>query len=104
MIKSNMIFTSNYRGEFGIINFLGKIIEKSCIKKQEGNDVDTSCNSFVILWDLRVAGRNDEQVKLLQARGFKSADEKSIHVSGNPFSNVELSGKKPWDITIAFNN
>lgn len=51
-----------------------------------------------------VAGRNIERVKLLQARGFKSADEKSIHVTGNPFSNVELSGKKSWDITIAFNN
>lgn len=36
MIKSNMIFTSNYRGEFGIINFSGKINEKSCIKKAGG--------------------------------------------------------------------
>lgn len=31
-----MIFTSNYRGEFGIINFSGKINEKSCIKKAGG--------------------------------------------------------------------
>ncbi|MEP9404876.1 hypothetical protein ABKP09_00950 [Peribacillus frigoritolerans] len=51
-----------------------------------------------------MAGRNNERVKLLQARGFKSADEKSIHVSGKPFSTVELSGKKSWDITIAFKN
>lgn len=51
----------------------------------EGNDVDTSCNSFVILWDLRVTDAYNYKVKLLQARGIKSADEKSIHVTGHPF-------------------
>jgi hypothetical protein len=90
-----MISTSNYRGEFGGVIFQEKLFKKSWIKKPEGNDVDTSCNSFVILWDLRVTGRNNERVKLLQARGFKSADEKSIHVTGNPFSTVELSEKNP---------
>ncbi|PHD76470.1 hypothetical protein COF64_08990 [Bacillus sp. AFS043905] len=62
----------------------------------EGNDVDTSCNSFVILWDLRVTDAYNYKVKLLQARGIKSADEKSIHVTGHPFLTVELSGKKSW--------
>lgn len=65
------------------------------MKKPEGNDVDTSCNPFVILWDLRVAGRNIERVKLLQARGIKSADEKSIHVSGNPFQLSNYREKNP---------
>ncbi|MFJ8070310.1 hypothetical protein ACIQZD_15350 [Peribacillus sp. NPDC096447] len=28
--------------------------------------------------------------------GIKSAEERCIHVTGNPFSTVELSGKKSW--------
>lgn len=27
--KNNMIFTSNYRGKFGVINFQEKLFEKS---------------------------------------------------------------------------
>jgi hypothetical protein len=55
--KNNMISTSNYWGEFGGLIFFRKNYLKSLIKKPGGNDVDTSCNPFVILWNLRVAGR-----------------------------------------------
>ncbi|MEC0271856.1 hypothetical protein [Peribacillus frigoritolerans] len=42
-----------------------------------------------------MTGRNIERVKLLQARGIKSADEKSIHVSGNPFKLSNYREKNP---------
>lgn len=36
--------------------------------------------------------------------GNKSAEGRCIHVIGNPFSTVELSGKEPWEFQVAFNN
>lgn len=36
--------------------------------------------------------------------GYKSAEERCIHVSGTSFSTVELSGKESWGFQVEFNN